>query len=119
MNKQFECRRSNVVVPCDTTPTKDNYIIDVWVYDDSLSKEFKTSHYDPTFSYVAFVTFRNNRETDINWNIKPAYTFSELGEEKWYDAWNDIDEYMAQHSKEIIDIATQYFLLNYKNKYLL
>jgi hypothetical protein len=124
MSKLFECRKSYITVPCDKTPTKDNYMIDVWVYDDSLSNEFETAHYDPKFSYVAFVTFRDTGEPCIHWNIKSKYLYGDVllgkvSREEFDRVYDNICNYEQQHSKEVIDIATQYFVHNYKNKYLL
>jgi hypothetical protein len=112
MAKSFDYT-SIVTLPIGSPPTKDNYLIDVWVYDDFLDPAFTTSHHDPKFNYVAFVSFKQNKKPSIYWNIKPKGDPTTLGQDRYDEVLNNVYDYETEYEDVIIRTATDYFNSRY------
>jgi hypothetical protein len=114
MNNTFRCK-SIVAVPRNNgTPTKEQYLIDVRVYDNNIDPDFTTSHWDRSYNYTAFVSFSNtNLKPNIGWNIEPKVEISLPDSTIWLEVMSRIKQYKKDHEDEIIKIATQYFNSKY------
>jgi len=113
MSKTFRFS-SNVTVPMNGTPTKENYLIDVRVYDDDLDPDFKTIHYDPSFNYVAFVSFSPTKATPNTWwNIGPKIALTLPSDDEWSDVYDRVNQYQGDYGDAIVEAATNYFKSNY------
>lgn len=93
-------------------PTIDRYVIQIFIQDKNLNKEFTCQNKNT--NYIAYVTFQNTSEQNyITWNLKPNVDFT--SEERWDKINNKLKKFKSQNTIYLKQLAENYFYNKYPN----
>mgnify|MGYP000999477791 FL=1 len=99
-----------VALPLSSTggikPTKNNHLIDIWIFDDNLDNRFTNENNWKGHTYVCFVSFSpKNKKGNIWWNLKPKSP-PNLNNLDPYITENDlIQEYKNTNTGKIMELS--------------
>ena len=91
-------------------PTRDRYLIQVFIKDTNLNNEFALQN--KNMNHNAYVTFQSTSEQNyITWNLKPNVDIT--SEERWYKINKKLKKFKSQNTSYLKQLAENCFYNKY------